>query len=94
MWHRLRKHHQHCHHHAHQHVEGETSLASCKPGQNVTVKGITGHCHARRRLETMGFLPGAKVNVVRADTNGPLVIRVKDSQFAIGRGMSHHILVA
>ncbi|MCD4829878.1 MAG: ferrous iron transport protein A [Candidatus Cloacimonetes bacterium] len=68
-------------------------LSFCKPGQEVTVHSVTGKCNARSRLETLGFVPGAKITVVSANHRGPFIVRIKDSQLAIGRGMSHKILV-
>ena len=68
-------------------------LSFCKPGQRVTVKSISGNPHARSRLETLGFVPGAEISIVSANNHGPFIIRIKESQLAIGRGMSHKILV-
>ena len=82
----------HCkHHHCH---GGLCPLSACQRGQQVTVRGLTGGQRLRNRLESLGFLPGVPISVVQAHRFGPLVIRLGESQFALGRGMGHHIMVA
>jgi len=69
-------------------------LAHCLAGQRVVIKMLVGGQRMKSRLETLGFLPGMSIDVVQSNRFGPQVIRIKDCQLAIGRGMSHHILVA
>jgi len=45
------------------------------------------------RLVSMGINEGNEFTVVRNNKNGPVVIDVDGSRFAIGRGMAEKILV-
>jgi len=45
------------------------------------------------RLVSMGINQGHEFTVVRNNRNGPVVIDIDGSRFAIGRGMSEKILV-
>lgn len=63
-------------------------------GRRVRIHRILGGPGLQRRLSAMGLAPGTEIEVVRNDRGGPLVVRVLDSRFMIGRGMAHHILVS
>ncbi len=81
-----------CHHN---HAFGCTyPLSFCKTGQTVKVQCVHGGEEMKSRLEAMGFLPGADVSIISAHHHGPFIVKVKDSQIALGRGMSHKIQVA
>ncbi len=69
-------------------------LSFCKAGQTVTVQCVHGGEQMKSRLEAMGFLPGTDISVVSAHHHGPFIVKVKDCQIALGRGMSHKIQVA
>jgi Fe2+ transport system protein FeoA len=68
-------------------------LAMAEKGRNVRVRRILGGPGVQRRLLGMGLAPGMEIQVV-ANNGGPLVIRLLESRFMIGRGMAHHILVS
>jgi ferrous iron transport protein A len=42
----------------------------------------------------MGVLPGEKLMVLRNDINGPLVLEVKGTRVAIGRGLCQKVMVS
>ncbi|MFZ5910270.1 MAG: FeoA family protein [Chloroflexota bacterium] len=44
------------------------------------------------RLNAMGLTPGVELTVVQ-DAGGPLLLSVRDSRLAIGRGMAQKIFV-
>jgi ferrous iron transport protein A len=46
------------------------------------------------RLRELGFAVGERVQRVSAGTAGPVIIKVKGSKMAIGKGMASKILVA
>lgn len=46
-----------------------------------------------RRLAELGIFRGARIKVIKNDMGGPLVISVRESRLAIGRGMALKILV-
>ena len=45
------------------------------------------------RLTEMGFTNGASVKIIKADHNGPIIVTVNSSKYALGRGMAMKILV-
>ncbi|MEM0022901.1 MAG: FeoA family protein [Archaeoglobaceae archaeon] len=57
----------------------------------VKIMGIVGGKGFVRRLADMGLMPGKVVEVV--SKGPPIVVRVMDSEIAIGRGIARKILV-
>ncbi len=66
------------------HVHGE---------KEVTLKAIAGGKGLKSRLFSMGLLPGTKLRVLSSGGCGPVRLRVRDSNLAIGRGMAAKITV-
>jgi ferrous iron transport protein A len=63
-------------------------------GERVRVVEVRGGQGCARRLTSLGILPGVDVTVVQNAMAGPLIVRLKESRLALGRGMSHRIMVA
>jgi Fe2+ transport system protein FeoA len=68
-------------------------LAMVAPGEEVRLIAIRGGRRMRKRLAELGLNPGLTVRVVQRDGHGPLILAVKDSRLALGRGMAHKIMV-
>ena len=68
-------------------------LTMACPGEEVRLVAIRGRWRMRRRLADLGLNPGMTVRVVQHSGRGPMIVAVKDSRLAIGRGMAHRILV-
>jgi Fe2+ transport system protein FeoA len=68
-------------------------LAMVAPGDEVRLIAIRGGRRMRKRLAELGLNPGLTVRVVQRDGRGPLILAVKDSRLALGRGMAHKIMV-
>ncbi len=68
-------------------------LAMVAPGEEVRLTAIRGGRRMRRRLADLGLNLGLTVRVVQRDGHGPLILAVKDSRLALGRGMAHRIMV-
>ena len=62
-------------------ADQELRLVEVQAGRNLT-----------RRLAEMGLTPGVTLRVVQKN-GGPLLISVRGSRIAIGRGMAHKLLV-
>jgi ferrous iron transport protein A len=45
------------------------------------------------RLASLGFTPGAHVKVVRNAGHGPIIVTLRDTRVALGRGEALKILV-
>ncbi len=63
-------------------------------GESVIVTQVNGGQALRQRLIDLGLNLGAHIRVLKNESCGPLIIAVKeDGRLALGRGMTHHILV-
>lgn len=68
-------------------------LAMAPVGVPLEVIGFRGGFGMRRRLADLGMNIGMDISVASIQSRGPLVVILKDSRFAIGRGIAHHVLV-
>jgi len=68
-------------------------LAMVSPGEEVRLLAINGGRRLRKRLADLGLNLGMTVRVLQRDDRGPLILAVKDSRLALGRGMAHKIMV-
>jgi Fe2+ transport system protein FeoA len=68
-------------------------LSSVKTGNEVTILDINGGRGIRSKLYSMGLVPGTKLTVLNGNTNGPVMISIRDSRLAIGHGMAQKIIV-
>lgn len=59
---------------------------------SATLAKIDGGRRLRHRLTELGLIPGSLLTVVQ-NQNGPLLVAVRDTRLAIGRGMAGKILV-
>ena len=67
-------------------------LSMAKEGEPNTIRRIGGKEEVRKFLENLGFVAGGTVTVV-AQTQGNLIVNVKNSRVAIGKDMANRILV-
>ena len=79
-------------------VEPATSsgitLADAPLGTPLKVKGISGGQRAQARLAALGILPGELVEIKQRDNGGPVLLDVKGTRVALGRGISCKVLVS
>lgn len=68
-------------------------LTMTRIGEEVRLEKITGGNGMNTRLAALGLTPGIDLCVVQ-DAGGPVLISVRDSRIAIGRGMAHKIMVS
>lgn len=68
-------------------------LTMVEAGRRVRICRIFGGPGLQRRLSAMGLTADMEIDIVRNDRGGPLVIKVLDSRFIIGRGMAHHVMI-
>ncbi len=61
-------------------------LSMVSIGQKVRLQQITGGKRLTHHLVEMGLTPGVELTVIQK--SGPLLIAVRDSRIAIGRGMA------
>ena len=71
----------------------EVPLCASIPGQPLTVVGFHGGPGMQRRLADMGLTPGTELKLISRDNRGPVIIELRGSRLALGRGVAHHIMV-
>jgi ferrous iron transport protein A len=69
------------------------TLAQTKIGQRVCVTRIQGSRSLAHRLAEMGLTPGTVLQVLH-DNGGPMVVKVRGSQLAVGRSLANALGVA
>ncbi len=74
-------------------AEAAQLLSRIQPGCRVRLVAITGGHQLRSRLVTMGLLPGAELEVVKNNGDGPVILSIRGSRLVLGRGMSQQIMV-
>jgi len=62
-------------------------------GERVRLESILGGGKINQRLTALGLTPGVELCIVQ-DAGGPLLISVRDSRIALGRGMAQKIMVS
>jgi ferrous iron transport protein A len=68
-------------------------LTDLAPNQQGTVMDLQGGPGLVARLATLGFTPGALLTMVQNYGHGPLIVRVRDTRIALGRGEARKIVV-
>lgn len=67
-------------------------LSMVKAGQVVTVDRVRGDEGLKHHLENLGFVEGAKVNIV-SSAAGNIIVTVKDARFGLDQKAGQHIMV-
>ena len=71
-----------------------TPLPQLGAGKSGTVVDITGGFGVVKKLTALGIRPGQKISKRNSVfTKGPVVVRVNNSEVAIGYGMAQKVLV-
>ena len=70
------------------------SLNETKKGEHVILKSIDGGHSVNKKLRDMGLTPGVPMTVLSAPSFGPMVIQVRGTRLALGRGILTKITVA
>jgi ferrous iron transport protein A len=68
-------------------------LAFLLEGDEGEIVGFRGERGLTQRLADMGFTPSTKVRVLSSNAPGPVLVDVKGSRIALGRGMAMKIIV-
>ena len=68
-------------------------LSKIEAGVTVIFNDVIAGHELRTRLATMGMVPGTEITVVSNMRRGPVVINIKGSKMALGRGMADKITV-
>ena len=68
-------------------------LSSLKNGEVGVVEDITGGYGFISRISATGFTPDIEVTMVRNWKRGPVIVFLRDTQLALGRGEASKIMV-
>ena len=67
-------------------------LSQAPEGRRMELVDIVAGKRLKHRLAEMGLTPGVEMTILQ-DAGGPLLVSVRDSRVAIGRGMAQKLLV-
>lgn len=62
-------------------------------GTRAIIHTVQGGRGIVSRLATLGFIPGAEVVMVQNLGHGPLIVSVRDTRIALGRGEANKVFV-
>ncbi len=68
-------------------------LAFLREGEEGEIVDLRGGRGLVQRLSEMGFTPGTKVRVLHSNQPGPVLISIRDTRIAVGRGVAMKIMV-
>jgi len=70
---------------------GNLPLAMVSPGEKVKIIDFNGGTQLRKRLSDMGISIGQEIEVLKS--GGPLIVSVKGSRVALGKGLAQKVIV-
>ena len=73
-------------------IQNQSPLSMAVAGQELRLVEIQAGRRLAHRLAELGLTPGVTLRVVQKN-GGPLLISVRGSRIAIGRGLAHKLLV-
>jgi Fe2+ transport system protein FeoA len=73
-------------------LNGTFLLSEVSKGQKVRLVSIDAGKKLMHRLHELGLTPGVELILVH-DSGGPLLLSVRDSRVAVGRGMAEKLRV-
>jgi ferrous iron transport protein A len=71
----------------------QISLSNLAPGEAGVVNKLAGGWGFMSRLATLGFTPGARLTMVQNFGHGPLIVNIRDTRIALGRGEAAKVCV-
>jgi Fe2+ transport system protein FeoA len=70
-----------------------TSLAELPTGARAVVRALRGGQQLMSRLSALGLVAGVPVDVLQNRGRGPLLVLVRETRIALGRGEAAKVLV-
>ena len=71
----------------------QVGLDKVQNGESVQIFKMLGGHHFLSRLASLGFTPGARLMVVQNYGHGPIIVNLRDTRIALGRGEAEKILI-
>ena len=69
------------------------SLNRLKTGETAIIHSLKGGHGFKSRLSVLGFTPGTEVRMIQNFGYGPIIIEIKDTNIALGRGEAMKIII-
>ena len=69
------------------------NLNNCLINKTYIVIELIGGSMSTQRLTHLGFIPDTPVKVIRRGWGGPMLIEIKGSRLALGRGLCNKVIV-
>ena len=69
------------------------TLNNLAPGEMGVIRELAGGWGFMSRLATLGFTPGAKLTMVQNFGHGPLIVNIRSTRIALGRGEAAKVYV-
>jgi len=73
--------------------EAQILLSEIPVGADATVRAFLGGRAVNNRLASLGFTPGVEVSMTQNYGIGPLIVTVRGTRVALGRGEAAKIIV-
>jgi len=71
----------------------EIPLTNLKPGQTGIIRTCQGGRGRQGRCLSLGFTPGSRVKMLENFNFGPVLVKLHDTEVALGREMAEHVIV-
>lgn len=68
-------------------------LSTIRPDGTGVICHLAGGHQLVSRLATLGFTPGAELTVIQNYGWGPLIVQIRDTRIALGRGEANKVQV-
>ena len=68
-------------------------LIALHPGEKGKVTSLGGGKRFQEKMSSLGIHPGVTIQVISNYSNGPLIVKVKDTKFVLGRKMAEKIFI-
>jgi Fe2+ transport system protein FeoA len=68
-------------------------LNHLRSGEGGIVQSLTGGRGLLGRMAALGFTPGVRLTMMQNFGHGPIIVRVRDTRVALGRGEAGKVLV-
>jgi ferrous iron transport protein A len=72
---------------------GEISLSELAVNEQAVIHSFANERPEIRRLASLGFTPGARVDMTQNFRHGPLIVTIRGTIIALGRGEAAKIFV-
>jgi ferrous iron transport protein A len=74
--------------------ELQVSLSEMAVGEDAIILNFRGGRTVNNRLASLGFTPGVQVSMTQNFGHGPLIVTVRGTRVALGRGEAKKIMVS